>query len=87
MMTPETKQLWIDALRSGDWKQCTGAYSDKHGGFCCLGVLGKIIGTPLCSDGIAQTGLTDLQGVQCVRMNDEHRLTFPEIADVIEKEF
>lgn len=37
-MKPAIKQLWIDALRSGDYRQGRGCLS-ADGKFCCLGVL------------------------------------------------
>lgn len=37
-MNPEVKQLWLDALRSGEYKQTTQVLHDENG-FCCLGVL------------------------------------------------
>ena len=48
-MKPVTKQDWIDALRSGEFKQCTGALGkrDPETGttsYCCLGVLATIAG-------------------------------------------
>ena len=48
-MTPVTKKDWIDALRSGEFKQCTGvlAKRDPESGttsYCCLGVLATIAG-------------------------------------------
>ncbi len=38
-MNPAVKALWVAALRSGDYKQCTGLLTDGNCGFCCLGVL------------------------------------------------
>jgi len=32
------RKMWIDALRSGEYKQITGKLKSKEG-FCCLGVL------------------------------------------------
>lgn len=48
-MKPVTKKDWIDALRSGEFKQCTGSLAkrDPESGttsYCCLGVLATIAG-------------------------------------------
>ena len=40
-MNKRIKKLWIDALRSGDYKQTDGQLRDANG-FCCLGVLCNI---------------------------------------------
>lgn len=37
-MNPEVKQMWIDALRSGEYKQGRESLQ-KNDRFCCLGVL------------------------------------------------
>lgn len=38
-MTPEFKEAWIAALRSGEYKKTTGTlYSKERDAFCCLGV-------------------------------------------------
>lgn len=37
-MNPEVKQLWLDALRSGEYRQTEEVLHDDKG-FCCLGVL------------------------------------------------
>jgi hypothetical protein len=52
-MTPELKQKWIEALRSGKYTQTTGrlrsmAYPDNQpqpaaASFCCLGVLCEVV--------------------------------------------
>lgn len=39
----EIKNKWLEALRSGNYKQCTG-YLHKGEGYCCLGVLEDILG-------------------------------------------
>lgn len=37
-MNPQTKRLWVTALRSNDYKQ--GQYTlNRNGKYCCLGVL------------------------------------------------
>ena len=40
-MNEDVKRLWVDALRSGDYKQGRHALN-KDGAFCCLGVLCEI---------------------------------------------
>lgn len=37
-MKPEIKKLWVDALRSGEYKQTKGCLKSEDG-MCCLGVL------------------------------------------------
>lgn len=38
-MNPEVKAEWLDALRSGNYKQGKGYLKDNKDEFCCLGVL------------------------------------------------
>jgi hypothetical protein len=38
-MKPEIKQQWVDALRSGEYKQGYGMLHPDSNTFCCLGVL------------------------------------------------
>jgi hypothetical protein len=38
-MNPEIKQRWVEALRSGEYKQTREELYDGNGGYCCLGVL------------------------------------------------
>ncbi len=45
-MNPETKKLWTDALRSGDYIQQRNALLHSNEGFCCLGVLCEITKVP-----------------------------------------
>jgi hypothetical protein len=40
-MNPDVKKKWVEALRSGEYKQAKGRLM-KHGGYCCLGVLCKV---------------------------------------------
>lgn len=42
-MNKRIKAKWLKALRSGEFKQCTGDLTDGSGGYCCLGVLQKVI--------------------------------------------
>lgn len=41
-MNKEAKQLWIDALRSGKYKQGKGCLMDTNNAYCCLGVLVRV---------------------------------------------
>lgn len=38
-MNQEIKKQWVDALRSGKYKQTQSQLHDRQGGYCCLGVL------------------------------------------------
>jgi hypothetical protein len=54
-MTPEMKGKWIDALRSGKYKQTVGGLKDAEG-YCCLGVLASINGHEPNIDGLCDIG-------------------------------
>ena len=41
----EDIKLWIEALRSGEYKQTKGAL-EYNGGYCCLGVYAKLNNIP-----------------------------------------
>lgn len=38
-MQPEAKKVWVDALRSGEYKQARSQLCTPDGKMCCLGVL------------------------------------------------
>lgn len=38
-MNLEIKKMWVEALRSGEFRQGWSVLRDPAGGFCCLGVL------------------------------------------------
>lgn len=39
MKNPEAVKKWVEALRSGEFKQAKGVlYDREHGSYCCLGV-------------------------------------------------
>lgn len=102
-MDATIKQKWVEALRSGEYPQtirslhCEEPRTAHDGvpisiGYCCLGVLLKVVQPvntlyayhPLDQKPI---GLTSEQQDRCMTMNDDQKLSFSEIADVIEKEF
>ena len=43
-MTPELKGKWLEALRSGKYKQAKGVLHKFNAGYCCLGVLCDVLG-------------------------------------------
>lgn len=43
-MNPEVKRLWLEALRSGDYKQGAQRLRWSESTYCCLGVLCEISG-------------------------------------------
>ena len=43
MIDGETEKKWVEALRSGKYKQGTGCLRSKDDEFCCLGVLADVV--------------------------------------------
>lgn len=117
-LRPEVKQAWLDALRSGAYKQGTGRlYDEDECAYCCLGVLTRLaelsgevadlglnkkwyrqyIGEPPESvvkwafGGIwpATRWFVPYEGPpeHLADLNDNFRLSFGQIAAIIEKEF
>lgn len=41
-LSPDKKQRWIDALRSGDYEQGKKYLKDENGAYCCLGVFADV---------------------------------------------
>jgi hypothetical protein len=98
-MDKELKAKWVAALRSGEYKQCSGKLYDGVG-YCCIGVLLKLDGvteewmaTHTMVLHRAKNGPGDLLPMddkqKLADMNDGlngdlKRYTFAEIADYIE---
>ncbi len=93
-MNKELRDKWVAALRSGEFKQCTGQL-ELNGCYCCLGVL-NVVGDLGC-DGYsgflrAYVGseytyhpVSKNQQTLLSRMNDTDHNSFTEIADWIEQ--
>lgn len=50
-MDATLKAKWVEALRSGEYKQAHATLKDDHGGYCCLGVLCEIAGLKINAEG------------------------------------
>jgi len=60
-MNPRIKQIWLDALRSGEYKQTTGNLRDING-FCCLGVLCDLQAQERSTNWVQRIGRYELYG-------------------------
>lgn len=43
-MLKETRDKWVEALRSGDYEQGRDVLCDEENRYCCLGVLNEVMG-------------------------------------------
>jgi hypothetical protein len=95
-MDQKVKEKWVKALKSGKYKQTKGQLKNRDS-YCCLGVYCKITNKRISMDGMGlivnneNTNYTPLEkeiGRENVgnlwRLNDDEKLTFPEIALYIE---
>lgn len=87
-MDAALKQKWVAALRSGKYKQHRGLLQDS-GAYCCLGVM-LVVGKKASTLRLADYGQIDVilgseeTRTKLTAMNDQEKLSFPEIADWIE---
>lgn len=44
------RKAWLEALRSGSYKQTKGKLKSRNGSYCCLGVLCEVAGVPKVYD-------------------------------------
>lgn len=94
-MNPKLKAKWVKALRSGKYQQGNG-YLYTGSGYCCLGVLCSVMGTPkekllekyFPGNAKVKTGLGGNVHGKLAKMNDGsdqmHRHSFKEIAGWVE---
>jgi len=90
-MNQEVKAKWVEALRSGKYKQ--GRKTLKHAGrYCCLGVLCEVAGEPierfhnnLNNPFMERVGFPWGQHGVLIEMNDTKKKSFAEIADYVEQ--
>lgn len=93
-MDKKLKAKWVKALRSGRYSQINCAlYSESADAYCCLGVLGVVIGKPkaiLAGDTTASTPkawhvLPQNVVDTLIDMNDSKEKSFVQIAKYIER--
>lgn len=88
---PEVKELWLEALRSGEYEQARETIRTATG-WCCLGVLCEAIGYEVviaelqAGYRVADT-LIPVDWMVFSGLNDIKEMTFPEIANVIEEQY
>ncbi len=92
-MDPIAKEVWCEALRSGEFNQCRSTLKSKwqDNAFCCLGVAREVFPALnstadhdlLSRSALDLLGLTTSHQHKLASMNDEGR-GFDEIADWIE---
>lgn len=94
-MDAELKTKWVEALRSGKYRQAKSILRNKDGAFCCLGVLCDVSGRSLniSDDGMTINGdgyfpvwsiVGERHGRHLAEQNDRGS-SFAQIADYIEK--
>jgi len=68
----EFKKKWVEALRSGEYKQGKEQLYDSEGHYCCLGVAAKICGNDM-NNLIGECGFVpfDAKGVPDLLKNNE----------------
>jgi len=97
MMDREIKTQWIAALRGGQFRQCHGSfYSARDDSFCVVGVLLDLVFPGRLREGRHRFSEAEWDGLEkivsssklqcCTAWNDVEHLTFPAIADRIEKD-
>jgi hypothetical protein len=74
-MDPEAKELWIEALRSGKFKQGKRALKTYDGAFCCLGVLCEVTGNGYYEHTTNDTGAAAFGIVSKVFPDSDHLTT------------
>lgn len=97
LMHKSLKRYWVKALRSGQYKPCRGMLMNNSGQYCPLGVLAHIQGlnlkrlsvlerqTSVLPENVAG-GLHPALQNMITRRFDKGKLTFEQIADIIEAE-
>lgn len=92
-MNREMRDIWLEALRSGRYRQGTMRMKrevDSNTYFCCLGVLREVCllngesNAILAFGELKKTGIKLEEASVLTKMNDVYKLSFPQISDWIE---
>lgn len=85
-LKPEVKQKWLQALRSGSYKQGKHVLRTADNHYCCLGVLCDVVAPELWETPKLETVYTSSETLQLVQNTVEafpHNGTFPFPSDGI----
>ncbi len=96
MLDKDAKEVWCQALESGEFKQCKGTLKKrfkKDTYFCCLGVAREIFpnifgtsaGTSLNTKSLHLLGLAEADQYKLIVLNDNKEYSFKAIAKFIRK--
>lgn len=100
MLTPENKQKWIEALRSGKYSQTQRVLrrdEDDSQSYCCLGVFCDLVAPDKWVSVASRAGYSfnnifdsfksqnSTLVLDLIRMNDVEDKNFAEIADYVEQ--
>lgn len=86
-MNKELKRKWVEALLSGEYEQGEAALVDD-GKYCCLGVLGKVIGrddAEMESCGFLAVHVLDAQIQRALAKTNDAGVPFDMIAGLIDE--
>ena len=79
----ENRKVWLEALRSGKYKQCRYNLRNEDK-FCCLGVAGEIFNLSWYDLIYKKLGLSKSQTGTLIFANDHLEKPFEYIADMVE---
>ena len=100
----ELVEQWVEALRSGKYKQGRRTLRNRNDEFCCLGVLPDKVWEYLGREAVdykvhvstvnskipisvVESFLLPLKEIHLITLNDVYKLSFEQIADILEEEF
>lgn len=73
------RKAWVEALRSGKYKQTKGKLKSRNGAYCCLGVLCEVAEVPRLFSG-GEYNYGDLDAIRDDRWMDYSATALPPVA-------